>query len=143
MSSSSCASSTAGPSCARTTPSITKKESRVEIPSHTESDTNLPHIVLPAQPPVAYGAYHQPHTTPNALDDFFGASVPDAHHSTSRTRISMPPPYAPYGHEVVEVQQGVYAVQEPRTLARMLFFYGFCEFPFQVGKCNVTDFLHW
>ncbi|KAF8591915.1 hypothetical protein K439DRAFT_1274037, partial [Ramaria rubella] len=41
-----------------------------------------------------------------------------------------PPPYAPYGHEIVKADSGVYAVREPPTLARMLFIYGFLFFPF-------------
>ncbi|KIJ38447.1 hypothetical protein M422DRAFT_781384 [Sphaerobolus stellatus SS14] len=97
---------------------------------------------LPTSPPATYAAYHQSRTTTNVMDEFFGAGAMDAHPHTSlppyrsssdsqSSRYSAaPPPYAPYGHEVVETGPGVYAVQEPPTLARVLFYYGFLFFPF-------------
>ncbi|KAF8528118.1 hypothetical protein BU17DRAFT_38415 [Hysterangium stoloniferum] len=91
---------------------------------------------LPTPPPAAYVASHERQTTPTALDDFFGAGALEAHRPVSYAASSRssfgPPPYAPYGHAVVETSPGMYAVQEPPTLARMLFLYGFIFFPFWI-----------
>lgn len=54
--------------------------------------------------------------------DFFGAD--EAHPAATG---SGPPPYTPYGHKVIYNQSDMSAVQEPRTLARLLFLYGFRE----------------
>ena len=107
-----------GPSCLHNVVGAGKKPaSVVESPQ--------PDLVLPARPPATYAAYHQPRKTPNALDDFFGAGAPEAHRPLSPASVSAPPPYAPFGHDVVETHPGVYSIAEPPTLARMLFLYGF------------------
>ena len=72
------------------------------------------------------------------MDEFFGAGTPVMESTAPLYRPTSvasqlstapaPPPYAPYGHEVVETEPGVYAVQEPATLARSLFRYGFSKY---------------
>jgi len=85
---------------------------------------------LPASSPATYAAYHEPRNAPNALDNFFGAGALEAHRPLDHTKVSAPPPYISDGHEFTEKQEGVYAVEETPTLARMLFKYGFFFFPF-------------
>lgn len=76
-----------------------------------------------APPPATHAACH----ATNIVDAYLNNATPPYRPSSQLSTAPPPPPYAPYGHDIVEVQPGIYKAQEPRTLARMLFYYGFRE----------------
>lgn len=100
---------------------------------------NAPMTSIPNPPPSVYHSARAstsdaaPYTIPsNAFDSFFGA-LPD-HNSFLTTRAPsptstlQPPPYSPYAHNVLQsTVSDVYAAQEPPTLARFFFLYGFSK----------------
>jgi hypothetical protein len=124
----------AGPSRLCTVSGVWKKSVSTTTPSNAVEviarvETPPPNFSLPARPPATYTTYQGSHDASNALDDFFGAGALEAHRPLSRATASSPPPYSPHGYDFAGKESGVNSVEEPPTLARMLFMYGFRESP--------------
>lgn len=95
---------------------------------------NIPNPVpIPTPPPAVHSIDRSSQTIyNNAFDIFFGArpnqAAPRAPSPTS-TVLDLPPGYTPYDHQTLRtIETGSYTTdQEPPTLARFLFLYGFSE----------------
>ncbi|GJJ09623.1 hypothetical protein Clacol_003846 [Clathrus columnatus] len=111
------------------------RKSIVSGPGNNSSENTL----VPPTPqntdiPSLPAAVYSPNNT-TVIDEFFDArsnNPATASRTPSLASTLDPPPYAPYGHQVLETRPGVYAVQEPPTLARCFFLYGFIFFPFWI-----------
>jgi hypothetical protein len=129
----------AGSSCIRAVSGVwTKKsdetapssEEVVEVVARPETSADM---AIPTHPSATYSACQGSRNMSNTFDGFFGAGALEAHRPLSYATTSPPPPYVPQDYEVTEKQTGeateVPSVEEPDTLARIFFIYGFCESP--------------
>lgn len=101
----------------RTDIDLTISSDAIEVNARRESPPS--NFSLPMRPPVIHTTYH---------DRQDALHFPEASRFSSET-LCVPPPYSPKGYMCtgMEKHTGVSSDEEPPTMARMLFKYGFCK----------------
>lgn len=119
--------------------SLKRNSPSENIPVSPATFQDAPNISIPNPPPSVYHSAARASTSDvlytipsNAFDSFFGSIRDRSSFSSTRApspTSTLPPPYSPYG---TSAAPDVYANQEPPTLARFFFLYGFIFFPFWI-----------